>query len=47
MLQYLKDRIIDEIDDANAYMAKAVEHKERFAIFKRAREQLFASSFEY
>lgn len=27
MLHYLKDRIIDEIDDANEYMAKAVEHK--------------------
>lgn len=27
MLQYLKERIVDEIDDANAYMAKAVEHK--------------------
>ena len=27
MLHYLKDHIIDEIDDANEYMAKAVEHK--------------------
>lgn len=30
MLQYLKERIVDEIDDANAYMAKAVEHKGLF-----------------
>ena len=27
MLAYLKDHIIDEINDANGYMEKAVEHK--------------------
>lgn len=27
MLEYLKDHILEEIDDANDYMTKAVEHK--------------------